>query len=144
MPVSVIPGAAAVDGWRILVSEGEVVRYHAATLPLELHPTDTESYRHNLSNEPPRVYVVMRPAAGAFPFQPFLATASPYEAEAYTIGGDSIVEGVTMPDSLIALVQAYVDAHHVDKPFIKRQRRRADAESAERMGGGKRPGGRFG
>jgi hypothetical protein len=136
LPVSVIPAAPPVSDWRLLREGPGWAQYHAATLPLELHRKETEGYRYNLSSEPPRIYVVLRPSEGGdgFPFVPFLVTASPYEAEAYTLSGNEIVEGVAMPESVIALVQAFVDRHHVEQPFVKRSRKRADVEVATRRG----------
>ena len=43
--------------------------------------------------------------------------------------GDDLVEAVPMPDGLIAWVQAFIDRHHVDQPFVKRKRKRAKAEA---------------
>ncbi|MGH6914917.1 MAG: DUF3305 domain-containing protein [Geminicoccales bacterium] len=128
-PVSVIAGAPPVGGeWRVLVREDDWVRYHAATLPLELHRTETEAYLVNLSQQPPRVYVVLRPAtqAGPYAFRPLLVTASPFEAESYLESGDEIVEGVPMPQPVAAWVRAFVDRHHVAQPFVKRKRSKGD------------------
>ncbi|MGH6902881.1 MAG: DUF3305 domain-containing protein [Geminicoccaceae bacterium] len=52
------------------------------------------------------------------------------EAEGY-LEGDDVVEAVAMPDALIAWVQAFVDRHHVDQPFVKRKRERAKAENRD-------------
>jgi hypothetical protein len=135
LPVAVLAGAPAGASWRELREGPGWIQYHAATLPLELHRKETAGYRLNLSQEPPRVYVVMRRGDNDdFPYQPFLVTASPHEAEAYLASGEEIVEGVSMPDSLIALLQDFVDHHHVEEPFVKRSRRRSDADAAERMG----------
>ena len=59
--------------------------------------------------------------AASTSYAPFLVTASPYEAAAYS---EAIVEAVPMPDGLIAWVQDFVDRHHVDEPFEKRKRDR--------------------
>lgn len=135
LPVAVLAGAPAGANWRVLREGSGWVQYHAATLPLDLHRKETIGYRLNLSQESPRVYVVMRPSDNDdFPYQPFLVTASPHEAEAYLASGEEIVEGVSMPDSLIALLQDFVDHHHVEEPFVKRSRRRSDADATERRG----------
>ena len=138
-PVAVIPGAGEVDGWKELQRGDRWVRWHAATLPLELYRTDTDAYRYNLSNKPPVIYVVLRPAeTDDAPHEviPFRVTASPFEAQDYLDSGEEIVEGVPMPEGVIAWVQAFIDRHHVDRPFIKRQRKRHDAE---RTGSARRP-----
>ena len=81
-PVAVIPGAPPVAEWRELVRGERFVRWHAATLPLELHRTDTEGYRVNLSGRVPAVSVVLRkvqPSArtAGNELAPFAVTASP-------------------------------------------------------------------
>jgi len=131
-PVAVIPGAPSVDAWRELVRGERFVRWHAATLPLELHRTETEAYRANLSGKVPAIYVVLRkiqPSERTANHEvcPFAVTASPYDAEGY-MEGDDLVEAVAMPDGLIAWVQAFIERHHVDQPFVKRKRKRAKAE----------------
>jgi Protein of unknown function (DUF3305) len=58
---------------------------------------------------------------------PFLVTASPYEAEGY-MEGEDLVEAVPMPQGLLAWVQAFVERHHVDQPFVKRKRKHIKGE----------------
>lgn len=126
-PVSVIPGAPPVEGaWRLL-REGEGwAQFHAATLPLELFRTDTEGYKLNLSQEPPRLWVVLRPDEGgeSGAVVPFVVTASAHECEGYQVSGMEIVETVPMPDEVIALLRDFTEQHHVDVPFVKRERKR--------------------
>ena len=138
-----IPGAPALDpagDWRLL-QEGEGwARYHAGTLPLELFHRETEGYKVNLSQEPPRLFVVMRTGADSdsqHELVPFLVTACPYEAQDYLDSGEEVVEGVAMPPDLVAFVQAYIDRHHVDEPFYKRKRKRYETED---VGFSRRPG----
>jgi Protein of unknown function (DUF3305) len=129
-PVAVIPGAPSVEEWRELVRGERFVRWHAATLPLELHRKETEGYRYNLSAKVPAIYVGLRHRNDSeYEFAPFMVTASPYEAECYP---DDLVEAVPMPDGLIAWVQDFVDRHHVDEPFRKRKRDRVDPEGSQR------------
>jgi hypothetical protein len=119
-PVAVIPGAPPVGQWRELVRGERFVRWHAATLPLELHRTETEGYRANLSGKVPAIYVGLREQPGGeHEYAPFLVTASPYEVAAYS---EEIVDAVPMPDGLLAWVQDFVNRHHVDQPFQKRKR----------------------
>lgn len=146
-PVAVLPGAAAHDpaaAWKILREGDGWTRYLCGTLPLELFRKETESYKVNLSQAPPRVFVVLRPddsGQSAHDVVPFLVTASPFEAQDYLDSGEEIVEAVPMPPDVIAFVQAYVDAHHVDEPFYKRKRKRHDPE---KVGFGKTAQGRKG
>lgn len=133
-PVAVIPGAPAVEAWTELSSDAVSVRYHAATLPLTLHRKETEAYRQNLANKTPVVYVVLEPdeqAEAVYEYKPASVTISPYEAQDSLDSGEEIVEGVTMPDGMIAWVQAFVDKHHVDEPFKKRKRKRYATHDVE-------------
>ncbi|MEQ9488168.1 MAG: DUF3305 domain-containing protein [Alphaproteobacteria bacterium] len=125
LPVAVIPGAGPVDEW-IEVGKGDnFVRYHIATLAVELFRVETEAYKANLSNPRPAVYVVLRePEDEDDPvIRAVFATVSPYEAQDYMDTGEDIVEAVTMPDDMIAWVQAFIDMHHEDIPFKKRKRK---------------------
>jgi hypothetical protein len=46
--------------------------------------------------------------------------------------GEDLVEAAPMPEALIAWVRDFVERHHVDQPFVKRER--------QRIKGGKRGG----
>ena len=130
-PVAVIPGAPALEPgaeWTVLREGEDWVRYHCGTLPLELFRRETEGYKVNLSQDPPQVFVLLRSEddpQSRHEFLPFLVTASPYEAQDYLDSGEDIVEAVTMPDDLVAFVQSFVDAYHVDEVFHKRRRQKA-------------------
>jgi hypothetical protein len=126
--VDVLPGAPSVVEWKRLSQGGGWERYHAATLTLELFKGETEGYRYNLTQEEPKIYVVLRQGeeAGEADIVPFLATACPHEAMGYGESGDEIVDGVPMPAKLISWVQGFVDQYHVDEPFKKRKNKRYD------------------
>jgi len=135
-PVAVLPGAPAIDAWRELARGDRFVRWHAATLPLELHRTETEGYRANLSGKMPAIFVVLRKIrpsekSAGNDIAPFLVTASPYEAEGY-LEGEDVVEVTPMPEALAGWVQAFVQRHHIDEPFVKRKRKRTTDGEAER------------
>lgn len=140
-PVGVLPGAALIDESKVLLRGEGWVHFHMATLPLELHRKETLAYKTNLNDNPPKLYVVLRTSddpADDVDVKPFLVTASPFEAQDYLDSGDEIVEGITMPDAVVAWVQAFCDHHHVDEPFKKRKRKRYDPND---VGFGKRPQG---
>jgi Protein of unknown function (DUF3305) len=143
-PVAVIPGAPAIDAWRELARGERFVRWHAATLPLELHRTETEAYRVNLSGKTPGIFVVLRKVepdakTAGNAIAPFLVTASPYEAEGY-LEGEDVVEVTPMSEGLIAWVDAFVQRHHVEEPFVKRKRKRAKGSDGEPQGSGEATG----
>ncbi|MGF1476370.1 MAG: DUF3305 domain-containing protein [Geminicoccaceae bacterium] len=127
-PVAVLPGAPPVEDWREIGSGDGFTRYHAATLPLELHRAETEAYKISLAGKPPVVHVCLRrkeadDGPNAPPVIAYRVTASPYEAQDYLDAGDDIVGGVAMPTGLIAWISAFVETHHVEEPFVKRQRK---------------------
>ena len=122
--VAVLPGAGQ-ESWRELRRDGDAVEYHAATVPLELWRTDTEAYLTELSTRVPSIYVVMRKPVeqdAEHELDIVLATASPYDAQDYADNGEDIVELVPMPEGLIALIQKFIQEHHVEEKFVKRKR----------------------
>ena len=128
-PIGVLPGAAEVEGWKELMRGDGWIQYHMSTLPLELHRKETLAYKTNLNDSPPKLYIVLRHNEDPNSDKdviPFLVTASPYEAQDYLDAGDEIVEGVTMPEGVIAWITAFCDHHHVDEPFKKRKRKKHD------------------
>jgi hypothetical protein len=148
--VEVVPGAGSVGAWLELDRGDGWVRYLVGTAPLELHRKDTESYKINLSNDPPQVFVLLRaeddPDAD-HDIKLSLVTASPYDAQDYLDTEDDGMMGVPMPAEIIAWVQAFVDKHHVEEPFYKRKRKRYDPNEMEfgrrpaaSNGGGNNPG----
>lgn len=125
-PVAVMPGAPEGEQWKRLADGDGWVRYLVRTLPLELHRKETEAYKANLANRQPAIYVVLETVEEAdaeFEVSARLVTASPYEAQDYLDSGETIVEGVPMPDGVIAWVNDFTETHHVDEPFRKRKRK---------------------
>lgn len=115
--------APAPAPWQLLYQAAGHRRYLAAVLSLELHRSETSAYIENLQSRQPVVFIVLR--ADQVPgreLAPLFVTASPEEAQAYTGNGDDVVEALPMPPSLETWLRAFVDRHHVEKPFIKRQR----------------------
>lgn len=137
-PTSVIPGAGPVEEWKQIAAGEDYVWYHAATLPLTLYRSDTEAYLVNLADAVPSVYVILRQADTASPddqaYYVFDVTASPYEAQDYLDPAADIVEPVPMPPALIAWVEEFINAHHVEVPFLKRPRRDGKGQEAEKFG----------
>jgi Protein of unknown function (DUF3305) len=124
-PVGVLPRAASEPGKLLADGEGWA-HFQSGTLNLELFRGETEGYLTNLSQKVPVVYIVLRrnESGDGLEFEPFLATACPYEAMGYTAGGDEIVEGVPMPPETMLWVREFVAHHHVDEPFKKRKNKR--------------------
>lgn len=121
---AVLPGAGPAT-WKVLAEDGGITDYHAATVPLQLHRADTEAYKVGLSSHPPRVWVVLRRAetpTGPHEYDVHVVTASAYEAQDYLDAGDDLVEAVEAPPGLVAFIRDFVDRHHVEEVFVKRQR----------------------
>ena len=58
-----------------------------------------------------------------------LVTADPGEAEGLTQPGTDVIETVPMPREVQERLAAFVEAHHVERPFVKRKRDRAAPEA---------------
>jgi hypothetical protein len=132
-PVAVVPGAGPAD-WHEMRREGEAVEYHAATVEIEVHRAETEAYLVALSNDPPTVYVILRPSEdpeAAQDVEVFGVTASAFEAQDYLDSGEEIVEPVPMPPELIAWLSSFVEAYHQDEAFVKRKRRKWAEDKTE-------------
>lgn len=123
-PVGVFLNAPEVGEWRELRKGADFVHYHAATMPIELHAKETLGYQANLAEGEPMVYIVLREFSDREPpVEIALVTASAYEGQAYGYSGDAEMVGcVPMPEQLARLLEAFVAEHHVEEPFIKRQR----------------------
>ncbi len=123
------PPRSPSDEWTLLRQGDGWAQFHAGTLSLDLFRKETEAYKLNLSQDPPRLYVVLRDddePGSPHEVVPFLVTASPYEAQDYLDSGEDQVDAAPMPDAITAFVQDFIARHHVDEPFRKRQRTRAD------------------
>ena len=119
---SVLPGAKPAE-WRELWRDGDVVEFHAATVPLELHGAETEAYVQNLQTDQPSIYALLRESSDSDrPLDVTLVTASPFEGQDYADTGEDIVEKIAMPYGLIAWVADFIDAFHSQEPFVKRKR----------------------
>lgn len=123
--VSVFLDAPERANWKPLVSEPHSAQYHAATLPLVLHRKESMSYRVNLANGEPSVYVVLREdddEDSGFPVSVHAVTVSPFEAQMHGELAFDSVDRVPMPDRLVGLVEAFIADHPVEEKFVKRQR----------------------
>jgi hypothetical protein len=64
----------------------------------------------------------LRPAASTQPYEILAVTADPAEGEAFTDAGSYLVEAVPMPPEVVEAVVQLIAQHHVERPFVKRQR----------------------
>ena len=126
--VAVIPGAKGLTEWQEMDRGLGWMQFYAGNLTLRLFRKETEGYRTNLSQPRPSLYVVLQSIDEEYP-RPFLITACPYEAADYEISGDERSDKVLMPPEVLALVGHFVEAHHVEEPFTKRERQPHRKES---------------
>lgn len=135
-PVSVLVGYPSAAPWTPLGVEGETTLFYAGGALVELYRTETTNYRSNLASGAPALWVVLRAVASSPGYALLAITADPAEGEAFTDAGTDLVEAVPMPDAIVEVVADFVAKHHVERPFVKRRRLKADASGAAFDGGG--------
>jgi Protein of unknown function (DUF3305) len=133
-PVAVLGGLPDATPWTPLAIAGETVTFYAGTAEIDLYRSETENYRRNLAAEAPALWVALHPTGGEPPYEVAAVTADPAEGEGLTEPGQGIVEAVPMPESVGAAIAAFIADHHVERPFAKRKRDRADPEALARQG----------
>ena len=74
------------------------------------------------------LWVVLRPTESDPPYTLLAVTADPSEGEAFTETGVDLVELVPLPDNVREMMIDFIAEHHVERPFYKRKRDRADPE----------------
>jgi hypothetical protein len=134
--VSVLPGQPETAPWTRLSDDGERVTFYAGTADVHLYPTETGFYRDNLQSGAPSLWVALRPVEANPPYIVSVVTADPNEGEGLTETATELVEQVPMPAVIVQVVEAFVAQHHVEQPFIKRKRDRANPEALARRGRG--------
>lgn len=129
--VGVLPGQPETRPWTVLKQDGDRTQFYAGPAIVEFHTTETSHYRDNLAGDG-KLWVVLRPTESEPAYQVACVTADPFEGEGYTQAGNDLVESVPMPEAIRAALEAFVAEHHVDQPFFKRKRDRADREALGR------------
>jgi hypothetical protein len=131
---TVLPGAPSAAPWTQLSAAGDVASFYVGAAEVALYRSDTAHYRDNLASGRPALWVALRPTGVEPPYDLIAVTADPAEGEAFTQNGDYLVDAVPMPDTVRALLEAFVTEHHVEVPFYKRKRDRADPNALARRG----------
>jgi Protein of unknown function (DUF3305) len=127
-PLAVFSTPPDVEPWTALGAMSDGGRWYAGVYPVALYSTDTANYRDNLESGAPRLWVVLRPTGPEPPIEVSLVTADPAEGEGATEAGSNVVETMPMPDEIAGVVAAFIAAHHVERPVIKRRRDRAEPD----------------
>lgn len=121
-PITIFPQPPDVAPWTPLGAGRDITRYYAGVVPVRLYSTDTANYRDNLSSGAPKLWVVMRPDGAEPPVEVLMVTADPAEGEANTEAGNNVVETIDMPPEVAGAIAAFIAAHHVERPILKRRR----------------------
>ena len=130
--VAVLPDEPETKPWTVLREEHGSTLFYAGSATVDLYLSETARYRDNLASGSPRIWIVLSPAEGAWPYSVAAATADPAEGEAFTEAGGNLVESVVMPEMLREEIESFVAEHHVEREFFKRTRRRANLEALAR------------
>jgi len=133
-PVTVLAGLPDAAPWTPLSQDCDGTTFYAGAAEIELYRTETANYRDNLGSGAPMLWVALRPTGVEPPYEIFAVTADPAEGEAWTETGSDLVDVVPMPEPVRAAIDAFVAEHHVERPFYKRERDRADPEALARRG----------
>jgi len=131
-PVAVLPGVPDAAPWTALDGDADRANFYGGAATIALHRSDTSGYRDNLACSAPSLWVVLRPTGREPPYEIAAVTADPGEGEAFTESAADIVETVPMPEQVRTALADFVAWHHVEHPFVKRKRDRADPEAFAR------------
>jgi hypothetical protein len=137
--VGVLPDEPDMTPWTVIREQEGTTLFYAGSASVDLYHSETERYRDNLASGSPGIWIVLSPTEGTWPYAVTAVTADPSEGEAFTEAGANLVEAVPMPETVQEAIETFIAAHHVEREFVKRERRRADPEVLARRG---REGGR--
>jgi hypothetical protein len=131
-PVAVLPGVPDAAPWTALEGDAHRTNFYGGAAEIELYRSDASGYRDNLTTGAAQLWVVLRPTGLEPPFEVVGVTAEPSEGESFTASAADLVEAVPMPNPVRAAIADFVTEHHVEHPFFKRQRDRANPEAMAR------------
>ena len=129
-PVMVLPGNATLAAGTRLSATKNTALFSAGEAAIELYRTETANYRANLASGAPSLWVVLRPDASRNFYALVAVTADPAEGEAFTDAGNNLVEAVAMPAAVAEMISGFVSRHHIERPFVKRHRRKTLSQAS--------------
>jgi Protein of unknown function (DUF3305) len=132
---AVLAGVPDTPVWSKLSDDGERATFYAGAANIELHRTETTNYRDNLATGQPLLWVVLRKTESEPPYKLFAVLADPAEGEAMTEADNDLVDTVAMPEPVQETLAAFIEAHHVEREFVKRKRDRANKEALAKRDG---------
>ncbi|MHC4046645.1 DUF3305 domain-containing protein [Bradyrhizobium sp. 23AC] len=130
--IAILPDEPATRPWSAVREQDGTTLFYAGRAAVDLYPSETARYRDNLASGSPSIWIVLSPSEGAWPYAITAVTADPAEGEGFTEAADNLVEAVPMPEVLREVIERFVAEHHVEREFVKRERRRADPEALAR------------
>ncbi len=130
--IGVLPDEPEMAAWTVIREQDASTLFYAGSATVDLYRSETERYLDNIATGAPSIWIVLSPSEGRWPYLVAAVTADPAEGEAYTEAGANLVEAAPMPDVLRAAIESFIAQHHVEKEFVKRERRRADPEALAR------------
>ena len=130
LPHAVLPAVPAAKPWTSLGMSGELHLFYAGSCEVALHSAQSAYYRDNLASGRPSLWVSLQTSGNDCAV--LRVTADPYEGEALTEAIGGLVEAVPMPQQIQARIAEFVATFHVERPFIKRERDRADPDALGR------------
>jgi hypothetical protein len=133
-PVAVLSGLPDAAPWTVLASDADATMFYVGAAEIELYRTEADHYRSNLASRAPSVWIALGATGTDPPYEITTVTADPAEGESLTEPGARLVEAVAMPEPVRTVIAAFVAEHHVERPFDKRKRDRADPEALARHG----------
>lgn len=141
-PVAVLPDAPETAPWTLLHREPGLERWYVGPAALSFFPSDTGNLIENFVPGTRRLWVSIRPTGIDPPLEVIGVTAEPGEGEILAEGIGDIVDTVPMPELVAERIVDFYRRHHVERPFVKRQRDRGgrNAFNARRPGHPERGG----
>jgi len=115
-PVSLMADLPPLEPGALMSDRDGVQTVYLGDFALVLHSGETRHYIDNLTAKQPSVWVALDNG------EVTVVSADPYEGEALASDPERVVEALPMPAKLAAVVDFFIQAHHVEEKFYKRKR----------------------
>jgi hypothetical protein len=136
---AVLPEAPAAEPGAALGREGDAELIYAGEAGVELFAAETGNYRDNLAEGAPYLWVAFRESeTGGVEIAG--VTADPTEGESLFEAGAQVGKA-PMPAPIAAWVAEFVEQHHVERVFVKRQRDKSGPDPRKNPGAKRGPAG---
>lgn len=129
-PHAILDPAPETAPGALLADDGRTALIYAGAASVELFAPETANYRDNLADGAPRLWVAAH--LDGERVARLRVTADPTEGEALFLAGAEVVGTLPMPSDMASWIAAFVDAFHVERAFLKRQRDRSERDPGRR------------